>query len=750
REMREMREMRTDQYPIPNTTLGEATPTTSLRDATRTLSTSAPCPIPNTLYKTGDRARYLSDGNIEYLGRLDNQVKIRGFRVELGEIEAVLQAHPLVQAAVVVLRKDNPNHPQLIAYIVRNQQNLELTDFRQYLATKLPAYMLPSAFVYLDKLPLTTNGKVDSTKLPPPEIKQQQAAPRTPIETILVQIWTELLGYNVGIGDNFFEHGGDSILSIQMVAKANQAGVKLTPKQLFQHQTIGQLATVIQVTPQGQAEQGKVTGTVFLTPIQHWFFEQNLHKLDHFNQAIILEVEPNLQADILQQAIEQLLIHHDMLRSHFVQQAVQWQQYISASIAQNHLTVVDLVSLPKNTQQHLIESTASQLQASLDLATGKLLRFALFRLGNGYSDRLLLIIHHLIVDGVSWRILLSDLGSAYQQLKAKESVQLPAKTTSFPEWAQQLQNYAQSAELTGELATWLKILPRESPALPLDYEYHPNVNTIASETQISVNLDATQTRALLEEVPKAYHTQINDVLLTALVQSMSQWTLARSLLVDLEGHGREDLFANTDISRTVGWFTTIFPVYLKLDSSNDLGANLKYVKEQLRQIPNKGIGYGLLRYLSSDKAFLSTPPTLARGGFESGVQSLQQLPQSDISFNYLGQLDWFSSQGWIHGIATESTGLLSNSQNSRHYKLNVTAWIAQSQLNVQWRYSRNLHDGVSIERIAQQFIKTLQTLIQHCQSPASGGYTPSDFAGARLNQKQLDQFINKLQQPKKG
>ncbi|WP_196527757.1 non-ribosomal peptide synthetase [Nostoc commune] len=741
---------------------------------------NAQCPMP-ILYKTGDRARYLADGNIEYLGRLDNQVKIRGFRVELGEIEAVLQTHPLVQEAVVVTRKENPNHPQLIAYIVRNQQNLELTDFRQYLAAKLPAYMLPSAFVYLDKLPLTTNGKVDLTKLPPPEIKQQQqAAPRTPIETILVQIWTELLGYNVGISDNFFEQGGDSILSIQMVAKANQLGVKLTPKQLFQHQTIAQLATVIQMTPQEQAEQGKVTGTVFLTPIQHWLFEQNLHKLDYFNQAIMLEVEPNLQADILQQAIEQLLIHHDMLRSRFIQQADQWQQHISASIDHDSLTVVDLVSLPKNTQQHLMESTASQLQASLDLATGNLLRVALFRLGNGQSDRLLLIIHHLVVDGISWRILLEDLLSAYQQLKAKESVQLPAKTTSFPQWAQQLQNYAQSAELREELTTWLKILPRESPPLPLDYEYHPNVNTIASENQISVNLDATQTRALLEEVPKAYHTQINDVLLTSLVQSMSQWTLEHSLLVDLEGHGREDLFANTDISRTVGWFTTIFPVYLKLDNSNSLGANLKYVKEQLRQIPKKGIGYGLLRYLSSDKAFLSymhcnTPPALsrsltplaspvgdaartsrqsrptqwlplARGGLGRGLQ----LPQSDISFNYLGQLDLFSSQAWIHGIARESTGLLSHSQNSRHHKLNVTAWIAQSQLNVQWRYSRNLHDAATIERIAQQFIKALQTLIQHCQSPTSGGYTPSDFTGARLNQKQLDQFLSKLQQPKKG
>ncbi|MDB9371999.1 condensation domain-containing protein [Nodularia sphaerocarpa] len=694
----------------------------------------------STLYKTGDRTRYRPDGTIEYFGRLDNQVKIRGFRVELGEIEASLKTHPSVQEAVVILRKDHPNQPQLVAYLIGNQINSELTDFRQYLAPKLPAYMLPSAFVWLEQLPLTTNGKVDKLQLPAPLAKAQseQIAARTATEITLVKIWSEILGSTVGIQDNFFERGGDSILSIQMVAKANAAGIKLTPKQLFQHQTIAELALVVEIAHETAAEQGLVTGIVALTPIQHWLFEQNLHKWDHFNQAVLLQVAADLEADYLRQAIEELVLHHDILRSCFVHLSLEstWQQnIITQDKANNYLTVINLAELPPNQQTQQIEFIASQLQASLDLATGKLFRVALFQLGNGEHDRLLFIMHHLVIDGVSWRILLEDLVTAYQQLKVNQTpVQLPAKTTSFPAWAQSLVNYAESETIEAELKTWLEILPPESlsyqlPQLVKEKEY----NTVASEAEIHVTLDSSQTRALLEAVPKAYHTEINDVLLTALALTFRQWTKQSSLLIDLEAHGREDLFANTNITRTVGWFTTIFPVFLELKTTNDLGVNLKYVKEQLRRIPQKGIGYGVLRYLNTNKNM---------------SQTLQALPQSAISFNYLGQIDLFSSQGWILGLAKESTGLSSHPLNSRRYILNVNAWIAQSQLQIQWRYSHNLHDKATIEYLAKDFIKTLQAIIQHCQSAENGGYTPSDFAGARLNQQQLDKFLNKLQ-PKK-
>ncbi|UKP00598.1 non-ribosomal peptide synthetase [Nostoc sp. UHCC 0870] len=686
----------------------------------------------NTLYKTGDRARYLRNGTIEYLGRLDAQVKIRGFRVELGEIEAILKAHSSVQEAVVILRKDHPQPSQLVAYLVGNQ---ETVDFRQYLATKLPAYMLPSAFVWLEQLPLTTNGKVDKQQLPAPTAKPQseQVAPRNATEATLVEIWTEILGTSVGIHDNFFERGGDSILSIQMVAKANNAGIKLTPKQLFQHQTIAELATVIEIAPTTQVEQGIATGIVPLTPIQHWLFEQNLHKWDYFNQAVLLEVAADLEVDYLRQAIEELVVHHDVLRSCFTNSSLDaaWEQDIIPPFENGDiLTVVDLNGSSLNQQPQQIESIASQLQASLNLANGILFKVALFKLGDRENHRLLFIIHHLVVDGVSWRILLEDLVTAYQQLKAKQTpVKLPPKTTSFREWTQNLVNYAESDQVVAQFKTWLEILPKQLPQFPLD-KIGKGDNNIASEAEVQVNLDITQTRALLEAVPKAYHTQINDILLTALALTYSQWTQQNSVLIDLETHGREDLFAHINITRTVGWVTSIFPVFLELKNINNLEENLKYVKERLREIPQKGISYGLLRYLNPN-------PQIS--------QTLQALPQSAISFNYLGQLDLFTSQGWILGLAKESTGLSSHPLNERRYVLNINAWIVESQLQIQWRYSRNLHDTDTIENLAQQFIKTLQEIIQHCQAPENGGYTPSDFAGARLNQQQLDKLLNKLQ-----
>lgn len=451
---------------------------------------------------------------------------------------------------------------------------------------------------------------------------------------------------------------------------------------------------------------------------------------------MLLEVAADLEVDYLKQAIEELVLHHDVLRSCFINSSLDgaWEQDIIPTFENGEIfTVVDLNGFSANQQTQQIESVASQLQASLDLAQGILFKVALFKLGDNQNHRLLFIIHHLVVDGISWRILLEDLVTAYQQLKAKQtSIKLSLKTTSFREWAQNLVNYAESDQVVAQFKTWLEILPKQLPQLPLD-KIGKGDNNIASEAEIQVKLDISQTRALIEAVPKAYQTQINDVLLTALALTYSQWTQQNSVLIDLETHGREDLFANINITRTVGWFTTIFPVFLELKNINNLEENLKYVKERLREIPQKGISYGLLRYLNPNQQI---------------SQTLQSLPQSAISFNYLGQLDLFTSQGWILGLAKESTGLSSHPLNQRRYVLNINAWIAQSQLQIQWRYSRNLHDTTTIENLAQQFIKTLQAIIQHCQAPNSGGYTPSDFAGARLNQQQLDKFLNKLQ-PKK-
>jgi non-ribosomal peptide synthase protein (TIGR01720 family) len=526
--------------------------------------------------------------------------------------------------------------------------------------------------------------------------------------------------------DNFFELGGDSILSIQIIARANQVGLQLTPRHLFKHQTIAELAAVTSTTIPVQVEQGLVTGSVPLTPIQHWFFEQNLPEPHHFNQSVLLEVPPDLKPELLKQVVQQLLVHHDALRLRFVRDESIWQQVNVGLEETVSLTVVDFSQLSSGEQQTALEAAAAGLQATLNLSEGPLMRVALFNLGIDKPGRLLLIIHHLAVDGVSWRILLQDLSTAYQQLSRGEALQLPPKTTSFKDWAYWLTEYGQSEALAVEVDYWLAESRSSVAPLPVDYPSGKEANTVASAANVSVSLSFEQTRALLEEVPPAYNTQINDVLLTALVQTFAQWSGDGSLLVDLEGHGREELFEDVNLLRTVGWFTTIFPVWLELGKVSHPGEALKLIKEQLRRYPNRGIGYGLLQYLSGDVA---------------KRVKLQALPQAEVCFNYLGQFDQVLLEYPLLGLAKESHGPTQSRLGSRSHLLEVNGFIAEGMLQLDWTYSENVYQRPTVERLAQSFVEALKFLIAHCQSPEVGGYTPSDFPEAELSQEELDELI---------
>ena len=559
------------------------------------------------LYKTGDLAKYLRDGNIEFIGRSDNQVKIRGFRIELGEIESVLNQHPQVREVVVVSLTDKANRPRLVAYLVANSE-LVPQELQLFLKNKLPDYMLPSAFIQLEKLPLTANGKIDRRALPVPDLSERNItteaiAPRTLKEETLATLWTEVLNIEiVGIHDNFFELGGDSILAIQLIARAKQAGLQFTPKQLFQNPTIAELAGIASTTVSIQAEQNLVTGLVPFTPVQQWFFEQNFPHPEHYNQSVLLEVPSEMKTELLEQVVSKLLQHHDALRLGYSLSESGWPQTNGDVNEIVPVQEIDLSKLPVEQQQSTLEAIANDTQASLNLATGAIIKTVLFRLGQDRPARLLIVIHHLAVDGVSWRIILEDFSTAYQQLSRGETIQLPPKTTAFKHWAERLDEYKQSEKLDTELEYWLsqsdpKILP-----LPQDYSDDPEANTLASAERISISLTVEQTQALLQDVPSTYNTQINDVLLTALAQTLAHWTGERALLVDLESHGREELFEDIDLSRTVGWFTSVFPVLLELENIDDPGVSLKSIKEQLRLVPNLGIGYGILRHLHQDSA----------------------------------------------------------------------------------------------------------------------------------------------------
>ncbi|HEY2136756.1 MAG TPA: condensation domain-containing protein, partial [Xanthobacteraceae bacterium] len=435
---------------------------------------------------------------------------------------------------------------------------------RGSLQSRLPEYMVPSAFVFLDALPLTTNGKLDRGALPAPEGRPDvagYAAPGTPAEQILAAIWRDVLKIDrVGIDDNFFALGGDSILSIQVVARANEAGLRLTARQMFEHQTIAGLALLAGSVPASEGEQGLVTGDVPLTPIQHWFFEQNLAEPHHFNQALLLECRKRLSAGPLNEALARVASHHDALRLRYVREAAGWRQFEGDGDGKVALEPIDLSTIHPAAQDAALTEATERLQASLDLRAGPLLRAALFDFGPTRPQRLLLIIHHLAVDAVSWRILLEDLGRTYDQLRAGAAVRLPPKTTSFKRWAEQLCEYAQSAAMQRETSYWRDRPWTDVARLPVDRI--GGKNDVASAGAITVSLSAEETESLLEEAPQAYRTQINDVLLTALVQAFAAWTGRSDLLIALEGHGREELFDRVDLSRTVGWFTSLFPVLL--------------------------------------------------------------------------------------------------------------------------------------------------------------------------------------------
>ncbi len=668
------------------------------------------------LYRTGDLARYLPDGNIEFIGRIDNQVKIRGFRIELAEIEVILTQHPQVGDAIVIAREDKPGIKSLAAYLIPEGKQPTSTELRSFLKEKLPDYMIPVSFT----VPVPEFEFNDSTGF---------VSPRTDVEKILVKIWQDvLLLKQVCIHDNFFELGGDSIIGIQIIAKANLAGLKLTPKQLFQHQTIAELAAVAVTTTSKEAEQGLVKGMVPLTPIQHWFFERNLPEPHHFNQSVLLEVPPNIQPELLEQALQKLVYHHDALRLRFVQQAAQWQQYNSDVCNAVSLAIADLSNLTQAEQSKAIELKADEIQRSLNLADGPLLRVVLFNLGKSSPGRLLIVIHHLAVDGISWRILLEDLAGAYKQLDSGNNIELPAKTTSFKDWAIRLQDYACAQELHSELDYWLHSRSFAVAPLPLDSPAVASENTVGSSQIVSISLSREQTRTLLQDVPGAYNTQINDVLLTALVQSFAGWTGYDSLLIELEGHGREDLFEDVDLSRTVGWFTSLFPVCLKLGNLHHPGESLKSVKEQLRGIPNRGIGYGILRYLNPDIN-----------------KKLEGVAQAQVSFNYLGQFDQthLAPLGWKY--AQESSGSIHSSKGQRRHLLNVNGLVIEGRLQMEWKYSEAFHHQATVENLANNYVKVLEAIIDHCLSPEAGGYTPSDFPEVGLSQEALDELLAEIE-----
>ncbi|HEX3528531.1 MAG TPA: amino acid adenylation domain-containing protein [Thermoanaerobaculia bacterium] len=568
---------------------------------------------------------------------------------------------------------------------------------RAWLAERLPEAMIPAAIIPLDALPLTANGKVDRQALPAPDstrpdLEEDLVAPRTPAERRLAAIWSEVLGVErVGVHDNFFSLGGDSILSIQVIARAQQAGLRLTPRQLFQHQTVAELAAAAleEEAPKEGAEQGPVTGPVPLTPIQQWLFAQELDDLQHWNLAVMLELREAVRPEHLHRAVGLLLEHHDALRLRFRREATGWTQWNDPPGLIVPCAAFDLSALPGAAQKAALESASEDLQRSLDLEAGPLQRFALFRGAPG--DRLLVIIHHLTVDVVSWRILLEDLQTLLRQLARGDEPRLPAKTASYRRWAE-----------------LLAAGPRHES--PRDSGGADGRNVEGLARTVDVSLDDAETEALLREVPAAFQTRIDDVLLTALARAFARWTGSRSLLLDLEGHGR-DLQPALDVSRTVGWFTDIHPVLLETGTGGP-EEDLKTIKEQLRRAPAAGA-----------------------------------LPGTQVIFNNLGQLGALGGEGSLFRPTDETTGAQRSPRARRRHVLGVYANLFAGRLELRFEYSSGVHSEATIRSLADGFLDALRELIERCRAAGAtgtGGFTPSDFPEADLDQEDLDLLLAEL------
>jgi non-ribosomal peptide synthase protein (TIGR01720 family) len=647
------------------------------------------------LYKTGDLGRYLPDGNIEFMGRADFQTKIRGYRVELGEIEALILTAENVKKCVVLVREDEQNQKNLIAYVVptKGSDTDLLTAIKQKCEDILPVYMQPNRIIMLENIPLTANGKVDRKSLPIPRGRdgiQNYQPPKGEYEEALAKIWGEFFGIEkIGRTDNFFTLGGDSIIGIQMVSRAKKIGISFDIRQVFLTPTIEGLVANRSRKSQLVPLQEKITGEAPLIPIQKSFFADE-SDVNYFNQAAWFISDLPIDLLRLRQSIEKVRNHHDGFRLRYIKEGKNWKQ-IYKDDNQIFFDVVDSILTDEK-----INLYANKIQKSLDITNGPIDRLVWFK-----DKGLLWVIHHLIVDGISWRILLEDLNNAFN------GIELPLKTHSYQDWGRYIDK---CSNLDKEIFYYGSLNPTDlSSGSCLNQEFQKKYR--------SITFSKEKTEKFVKDINKSYNTQSYEILLLAIILAIGDTQGNYNLTIDLEGHGREPLESELDLSRTLGWFTSIYPVGFNLSSPHNLDVSIKEVKEQFRRVPEKGVTYGI-----------------------SVLKNVISPVKTDVLFNYLGQWDNSFGTKNIFNFGFYPTGDTQSESRKQLHALEINSMIQNDVLTTNWLYTNYLNED-NVKKMVNRFHDRFIEIVDFCDQAKNYGFTPSDFESDRLSQEDLDSIL---------
>lgn len=684
--------------------------------------------VSNRIYRTGDIARWRSDGCIEYVGRLDHQVKIRGYRIELSEIENCLLCCNQVREAAAVINGMAEFEKKISAYVVL-EKGMDITKVREYLVQRLPEYMIPVSIISLDQMPLNENGKINKKALPEPEFCEiiseiNYVGPENEIEEKLIHVWEETLGIKgIGTAHNFFELGGDSIKALQISARLNHLGLKMEIKDLFKNPQIKYLSQFVKSVNR-KINQGCVIGEVELIPIQKRLEKQKFRNMQHYNQSVMLYRKAGYDAAALKEAFTLIVEHHDALR--LIYKRDENRNFLYNRGLEDEVFSFEVIQISEgNDDKNNIEREAARIQASLDIAEGPMIRLALFQTKCG--DHLLIVIHHLLVDGVSWRILLEDFSNAYLNIVKKKPFRFPEKTESFKKWSEGLYAYAQSKELQKESDYWRALEDINITKLPKDYFIEEN--RFGDTERIKVCLNKEDTEKLLREANQAYHTEINDLLISALGVTLGVFTSGKNIAVCMEGHGREDIIKDIDISRTIGWFTAVYPFIINTENAENLAYYIKNTKDALHRVPNKGISYGVLRYIKKETNLVE--------------ESLEFNLQPEISLNYLGQFG-NDINNEMFELSDISTGSEIGPDFERQYSIDIIGMVVEDRLVIEFIYNNKQFKQETINRLAGGYKKNLLKVITHCCEKGSSENTPTDFMYNKLSLKQFDDITTAL------